>query len=123
MDAGYDYLLMRKRSQQQRPYSTIGIFLFIFGITLLVCSISYYGYMATASSGSSGFNFDILETVASEDSLAGETGTVSAAVGVEMDFIQQSSKQSHSPQPVEAVNPLLVKTAQATMRDPVTGSL
>ena len=123
MDAGYDYLLMRKRSQQQRPYSTIGIFLFIFGITLLVCGIAYYGYMATESSGSSGFNFDILETAASEDDRAGETRTVSAAVGVETDFIQQSSKQSHSPQPVEAVNPLLVKTAQATLRDPVTGSL
>ena len=123
MDAGYDYLLMRKRSQQQRPYGTIGIFLFIFGITLLTCGIAYYGYMATASSGSSGFNFDILETAASEDDRAGETRTVSAAVGVETDFIQQSSKQSHSPQPVEAVNPLLVKTAQATLRDPVTGSL
>jgi hypothetical protein len=122
MDAGYDYLLMRKRSQQ-RPYGTIGIFLFIFGITLLACGIAYYDYMATASSGSSGFNFDISETAASEDSLAGETRTVSAAMGVETDFIQQSSKQSHSPQPVEAVNPLLVKTAQATLRDPVTGSL
>ncbi len=122
MDAGYDYLLMRKRSQQ-RPYGTIGIFLFIFGITLLACGIVYYGYMATASSGSSGFNFDISETATSEDSLAGETRTVSAAMGVETDFIQQSSKQSHSPQPVEAVNPLLVKTAQATLRDPVTGSL
>ena len=123
MDAGYDYLLMRKRSQQQRPYSTIGIFLFIFGITLLMCGIAYYGYMATESSSSIGFNFDVSETVAAEATLAGETRTISAAMGVETYFIQQSSTQPHSPQPVEAVNPLLVKTAQATLRDPVTGSL
>ena len=50
MEAGYDYLLTRNRSQRERPYSTIGIFLFIFGITLLMLAVAYYGYMATAAS-------------------------------------------------------------------------
>ena len=50
MEAGYDYLLTRNRTQRQRPNSTVGIFLFIFGITLLVLAVGYYGYMATGIS-------------------------------------------------------------------------
>ncbi len=48
MEAGYDYMLTRNRTHRQRPTSTVGIFLFIFGIMLLVLAVGYYGYMATA---------------------------------------------------------------------------
>ena len=51
MEAGYDYMLTRNRTQRERPTSTIGIFLFIFGITLLVLAVGYYGYMETPLSG------------------------------------------------------------------------
>ena len=55
MEAGYDYLLLRKpprRSLLKFP----GIFLFIFGAMLLATSGAYYGYAAKARAGLDNLN-------------------------------------------------------------------
>ena len=70
MEAGYDYLLLRKpprRSLLKFP----GIFLFLFGAMLLATSGAYYGYAATARAGLDNLNVTLPGAVSHIPAAAG----------------------------------------------------
>jgi len=63
MEAGYDYLLLRKRPQR-RFLNFSGIFLFILGAMLLATSGAYYGYTAKAQANLDSLNAALPRSVA-----------------------------------------------------------
>ncbi len=62
MEAGYDYLLLRRRLQR-RFLNFSGIFLFIIGAMLLATSGAYYGYTAKAQANLDSLNATLPESV------------------------------------------------------------
>ena len=87
MEAGYDYLLLR-RQPQRRFLNFSGIFLFILGAMLLATSGAYYGYTAKAQANLDSLNATLPESVAGTAEESNQQSTPSSQQVIEQGSVE-----------------------------------